>query len=224
MNLVQNVHWGKFFVFVFLFFFFQLLLVISGMLCRLISRKVLLWLNSRDLSKWKSLIGFLFVCVFVCLFVCFLLIICIFLLILLIMFYFLYISCICWLSCIYRLNCKYCKNYFVLCLEHFCEFVARYKSTLLSLLRIIKGGSNPQQTCYKKRKNTHTMHSALVLYYVTCFVMMPVLSIKCCAIASYHLFHSHAQVYFLTDSTRWTGVYKNLSLLYKKLLKWWFEN
>ena len=38
------------------------------------------------------------------------------------------------------------------------------------------------------------------------FVMTPAPSITLCAIASYSLLHSDAQVTFLTDSTRWTGV------------------
>ena len=41
------------------------------------------------------------------------------------------------------------------------------------------------------------------------FVMMTVPGIKLCAIAAYHLFHSHAQVLTFIDSTKWTGVYIN---------------
>ena len=46
------------------------------------------------------------------------------------------------------------------------------------------------------------------LLLCACFVMMPAPSTKLCAIASYSLFHSHTQVKYFTNSTRWTGVYR----------------
>ena len=52
-----------------------------------------------------------------------------------------------------------------------------------------------------------SMSVSIAHLLLTQIVLTPAQSIKLCAIASYCLFHSHAQVVSFTDSMMWIGVY-----------------
>ena len=101
------------------------------------------------------------------------------------------------------------------------ELYQNQNQTLYTPVHLVESVENYalcMRRCLLCSSNMSVTHSALLREQI---ILTPAPSIRLCAIASYCLFHSHAQIVSFTDSMMWTGILPVMVRWYIHAACWW---